>query len=310
MDPYAPPLAPAPFGLNNTGSICYLNGFLQALVSCTAFTRAVLGHQDYLSRTPTGATMCRFVAAALAPTPEADSAAVLHALVADLRARRPQVRFGAGQESASEALIHILDMMEPEPEPGVAPDESPITRLFAHRFRCVTVCRRCGHRSATLTDHAVNFNLFHLDAAPPTSAAEFSVALRRQLSETSGHRCPACADSPGPAVRLYTLAMVPEILFCMFNLYDEYGGAHHARFFPARFGIPALDGGELEFRLVAQVEHSGSLSGGHYWARALRAGDQVYQLNDTGVMPAKFAPTANTYISVYHFAGARPGPQK
>jgi ubiquitin C-terminal hydrolase len=61
----------------------------------------------------------------------------------------------------------------------------------------------------------------------------------------------------------------------------------------------------LTYNLIGQVEHAGALSGGHYWARGLRSGGQAYLLNDTGVSPAAFAHTAQTYIVAYHYVGAR-----
>jgi hypothetical protein len=113
------------------------------------------------------------------------------------------------------------------------------------------------------------------------------------------------------AARHYRLAMIPEIMFCMFNLYEGFGGAHRARYFPPALWIPAIAGGDYEFRVVAQVEHWGGLGGGPDWARGLRADPDpagakklsVFQLNDMGVQPSQFAPSANTYIVVYNYAG-------
>lgn len=312
MDAYDVDLAPGAFGLKNTGAICYFNAFLQLLAGCTAFTRGVHQNAAYLRRTATGAAVAEFVAAYTARPPAAGveqlSARVLHALVSDLAVRRPHTRFGSGQESASEALIHLLDMMEPPrpdaPTAAVESAASPITRLFLHRFRCDVHCRACKKVVSKTEDYAVNCNLFHLDqlGTPPATVAEFSKAVRLQASAVEDYRCPACAQAP--ACRLYSLTMVPEIVICMFNLYVGFGGARSPRYFPERLEFPAAQGGVLTYRLVGQVEHAGALSGGHYWARGLRAGGQAYLLNDTGVSPAVFAPTAQTYIVAYHYAPA------
>lgn len=358
MDAYDASYAPASFGLNNTGAICYLNSFLQTLAGCTSLTRAILQNADYLGQTRTGKAMLAYFRAfaddrgAKAP-PAQDiaylSAGVLSALVADLAVRRPHVRFGNGQESASEALVHILDMMEP---PSLAPEEeaaliaaevrgdgpdalpaihsaeSPITRLFLHRFRCDLHCRKCKKVVSKETDYAVNFNLFHFDRlrTQPATLEEFSKAVRLQVSATEDYKCDECfkakkseaaarGEDPAKVVadkttafRVYNLTMVPEIIFCHFNLYVGYGGVRRLRYFPDRLEFPAVDGGKLVFRLVGQIEHAGSLAGGHYWARGLRAGDRVHLLNDTGVSPTAFAPTPNTYIVAYHYTGRLPPP--
>lgn len=373
MDSYDSRLAPKAFGQNNTGVICYLNSFLQMLAGCTAWNRAVLMHSDYLRRTATGTAIVNFVTAYATQTPEGPvareqvtdgiellSAAVLRALVSDLAVRRPHVQFGGGQESASEALVHLLDMMEPprsDPPSRVEhePADSPITSLFIHRFRCEVHCQKCKGIVSKTTDYAVNFNLFHLSGPPGGTpgtlnsagdtpgtlnpagdtpgtltppdinheierkrVAAFSKSVRIQASATENYRCPVCpcgvcggapidgrcptCKTPSPptaAIRIYNLTMVPEIILGMFNLY----GIRHAQYFPHRLEFPAHDGTLLVYNLVGQVEHAGTLSGGHYWAHGLRADGRVYLLNDTGVSPSFFTPTPNTYIVAYHYAG-------
>lgn len=328
MDAYDEALVPPPFGLANPGTLCYLNCYLQVFAGLSAFTRAVLDNEGYLSQTDTGLAMLAFVRAysgpaaqRLAPDIAAHSGRILAALTRDLAARRPWFKFGGGQESASELFVLILDMMEPPPagadggagapaDLSVASVESPITRLFLHRYRCQLHCRQCRTFVSTETDHAVVFNLFHIDRMkqPPCTLADFSNAVYLQVSETDDYHCPTC-KAPTKACRLYTLTMVPEVIVCAFNLYVEYGGARRARYFPRYLEFPAVNGGKLTFRLVGQVEHAGSLGGGHYWARGLRADRaygpgaplQAFCLNDTGVSPTAFASSPNTYLLAYHF---------
>lgn len=302
MDPYLPESAPPAVGLVNVGATCYFNALLQTLASCTALARAAEAHRALMSETRTGQALLDYFAAL---RPEAGaaggdstmaSAKVLAALIADLAARRPGVQFGSGQESASEALVHLLDMLEP---PGLA-THSPVTDVFLHRSSCAVHCRSC-RRASTTRDHAVQVNLFHFDRiAPPRTPMDFARALSRQVSEVDDFRCESCQHR-GRALRVYTLTMVPEVLYCVFNLYDGYGGAHRTRWFPERFVLPGRNPGELlQYRLVGQIEHSGSLSGGHYWARCLRRGG-VHTLNDMGVALSAFAPSALTYMVVYHY---------
>jgi len=334
MDAYDPDVVPGAFGLNNTGAICYFNSILQVLVGCSSFVRTVLANKEYLAHTNTGKAMFEFVSTFGSQETQLHSARVLGALTRDLARRRPRVRFGAGQESASEALDHILDMMEPpaieESKTGGESKStavaSPITNLFLHRFRCNLHCRKCKQVVTKNTDYNVNFNLFHIDMlkTQPATEEEFSKAIRVHISATEDYRCPKCpcpncgseskagkckdtkcaTQIPGStAIRVYNLTMVPEIIFCMFNLYVRYGGRRSTRYFPERITFPASDGGKMIFLLVGQVEHSGSLSGGHYWARGRRTNGKVYKLNDTGVGPSSFSPSASTYIIAYHYAG-------
>ena len=327
MDQYNAALVPAAFGLTNTGVICYLNSFLQMLAGCSAFVRAVLLNVDYLTRSRTGKAVLDFVRAFATlggprnpPDPNVAflSASVLTALMADLAVRRPWVRFGGGQESASEALVHLLDMMDP-PQKSVAAEsslgahvtsiESPITRLFLHRFRCDLVCRQCQKVVSVMTDYAVVFHLFYFDRLrrQPETPEDFAKALKLHVTTTDDYQCPECKKKTA-AFRVYHLTMSPEIMVCAFNLYvGTMGhGARRARYFPERQVFPSVDRGSLTFRIVGQIEHSGSLSSGHYWARGLRNDGIVYRLNDSSVSPTSFVPTPDTYMVAYHYERSEP----
>lgn len=326
MKPYDKTFAPKAFGQHNTGVICYFNSFMQTLAACTSFTQEVLQNIKYLQCTATGTAVVKFVMAYSTETAAREtlsnnieflSASVLHALVSDLAIRRPHVQFGGGQESASEALVHLLDMMELPSVP------SPITNLFLHRFRCNIHCCHCKNIVSKTTDYAVNFELFHIDKDnKPMNIDTFSKAIQTQVSITEDYKCPECLccgikpvndkclickkpSKTTSAYRTYNLTMVPEIVFCMFNLYVGFGGSRHVRYFPETLEFPSHDGSALIYNIVSQIEHAGSLSGGHYWARSLRANNEVFTLNDNGVSLTAFTPTANTYIVVYHYFGKK-----
>lgn len=328
-DLYDPARALRPFGLRNTGVICYFNALLQAVGACTQAVAAARAPADG-PRTRTGAALAAFFAAAeggAAP----DGAAVLAALAADLAARRPGVRFGAGMESASEALVHLLDMAEPEPAQGApacavaadaespvavrAAESSPLTATFQHRYRGETWCMACRRLAARSVDNGVQVALFGcpgagglsgvgapLAACPPRDAASFAAAVLGSVSPVEDYRCEACGVR-GPVLRRLKLAYAPPVVVCLFNVYGVGAGGRPlprvAHYFPPEFELPGADARPMTYRLVAQVEHAGSLSGGHYWARALRA-DGVYALNDSSASKVPgFSPSPETYLVFY-----------
>jgi hypothetical protein len=284
----------------------------------------VLGNAEYMSRTRTGVAVLAFVNAyarrdGARGSSELNcsnaSAQVLAALVTDLAERRPYVRFGSKEECAHETLVHLLDMIEPAvpkassgpasttelPATAVQSVDSPITRLFLHRYKCILHCKQCKKTVSSVTDVAVVFNLFHFDClrAKPTTPKAFSEALCVHVSEVGDFKCPNC-EVVTQAYRVYSLAMVPEIIICSFNLYSE----RLVHYFPEKLPIPASAGGDHVFRIVGQVEHAGNAWGGHYWARCLRTSGAVYVLNDTGVTattPNAFRPSAETYMVFYHY---------
>ena len=318
MDRYDPAAQPDTFGLANTGALCHLNALLQAVVSNTAVVRAALANREYLGGTATGRALYDFVwAAAPGARPPgggpygpghdvtAYSAVVLAALVADLRVRRPTVQYGPAQESASEGLVLLLDMLEW----GAAPN--PIAAVFGHRYRCTVYCSACEQQVGQETDVAVCAELFHfatLRAGPPQTAPEFSEAVRKYTTVLEDYTCDKC-HTRGRAYRQYRLCMVSDVLVCQFN---AYGPGRPAPYFPDRLAFPAVGGGGLAYRQTAQVEHYGSLDGGHYTARALRA-DGPYAFNDSLAVPAPMGPNPGVYLVFYHYDGpaAAPGrPEK
>jgi ubiquitin C-terminal hydrolase len=89
---YNADLAPEPFGLSNTGVICYFNAFLQSLSSCTAFIETVLKNEELLS-TNTGKAVYSFIKDVNRSAPVSHhSNQILTALKSDLRRRRPNLR--------------------------------------------------------------------------------------------------------------------------------------------------------------------------------------------------------------------------
>lgn len=334
---YDPGFVPQRFGLNNTGVICHLNSLLQGIVGCSAVVRAAAANRDYLGKTATGRAFYDFIWEAVPASRLAGSGpftagvalenrspGVLHALVADLRARRPHFRYGPSQESASEGLVLLLDMIDdPSPEPvGVGVDEktgaetlvyeeNPIARLFYHRYQAVVYCKDCKKSVSEEPDVAVQFNLFHFDGLKkkPRTPAEFGEMLRSQVSFLEDYRCEECGKKAG-GFRHYLLRMVPEVLVTLFNLYRDRR-AQTIRYVPTRIPFPGLRGTQLIYRQVAQVEHFGSCAGGHYIARGLRADGQVYRLDDSSAVLSVFGPSPDVYMVFYHserILGAAPPP--
>lgn len=275
---------PEAYGLANTGVICYFNSLLQLIAGCTSIAATAVVHSHEIYKTRTGRAFLEYLAA---PTGGQSHTRLLDALRADLAERRPRVAFGTNQESASEALVLLLDMIEPDPAPGQVSVPGPLTQLFQHRSRAELTCPACRRVVSATVDLSVVAYMGHYS---PGGAA-FTESLRGHDSETTDFKC-ECGAAAGAATRTYRLTMASEILIVAFNMYTSHGAG--AREFPERFELPPL-----AYRLVGQVEHSGSLHGGHYWARGLRRGG-VAMLNDFSATPSAFAPTPYTYLLAYH----------
>jgi ubiquitin C-terminal hydrolase len=323
MEVYNHALIPNPFGLLNTGVICYFNSFLQTLSGCSAFTSMVLKNSEYMSKTRTGMAMYQFVEQYLSDDKSLISNStinILKALIVDLRERRPSIQFGRGQESAHEAFILLLDMMEPienidgsqsEIPSIISSINSPITKLFLHKCEWNTCCLKCSNTISKKIDYGVIFDMHHIDSqeninyvksslgvdSDMNSPQAFSKLIKQHISPLDGFTCPQC-NTDDQIYRIYNLRRIPEIVFCSFNIYYQQG--RRIRYFPPHLEFDAPIDKKMNFKLIGQIEHSGSLGGGHYWAKGLRSDNIVYDLNDMNVSPSIFQSTPYTYMIIYH----------
>jgi ubiquitin C-terminal hydrolase len=96
--------------------------------------------------------------------------------------------------------------------------------------------------------------------------------------------------------------MVPEILVVMSKKYDSEHKLNIYTDFPEVMEFKGnANNKNMRYEAVAQIEHSGDLNGGHYWAICKRKGGW-FEINDMTVTPSQFQPSVNTYIVLYHLA--------
>lgn len=254
---------PKPAGLYNTGSICYFNSLLQVLASCTS-----LHYWKSKSRTKLEDDFEKFIKNSINLDPMESTK-----LLNSLKEKNPT--FGNGQESASEALILLLNSI----------NDTSLNNLFIHRFKYNIKCMSCFYTTETIKDHSILFELFHISEINEENMLNYKSIL-------DDYKCEKC-NKLG-AVKCAKLTMLPEIIVCLFNVYYD----KHIHKFPNFLEFPGLTN-SLKYRVIGQIEHSGSLNGGHYWARAIR-NSGVYLFNDHTYSKSIIEPTNNTYIVVYH----------
>lgn len=91
----------------------------------------------------------------------------------------------------------------------------------------------------------------------------------------------------------YRLTKVSPVMIILFNKYQ----GKYLFPYPDKFTI----GKETKFtyQVVAQIEHSGGMEGGHYWAIASRK-NGTFTLNDSSASPGSLSPTESSYLVFYH----------
>ena len=271
MESYNPKFVPTPSGFTNTGAICWLNALIQSLLSCSVFNKTILENKDDLQKTDLGRLLFLLVRDSLMEK------STNHYTGAIRNVLTSQKNFGFGQECAEEGFHFLIDAL----------NSNPVSYALTHRFRCSTVCFECKRVFSEGEDVNFTVKMFHYDGMNA-----FLDELKYQVSDIDG-RCTCGSEIK----RIYRLTMLPEIVIVVFNKFK------HKKLitFPQRFELDSLGGEKMIFKQVAQIEHSGNMNGGHYWAHCLRQGS-VYCMNDSSCTRGSFNPTPNTYMVFYNYS--------
>lgn len=258
---------PDPFGLLNTGSICYFNSLLQLLAGCTSL-QSIKFTNSNIVETMFG----KYVS--MINSNKIDSN-ISDELLRSLHSIFPN--FGNGQESASEAFVLLIDFI----------NNKQLMNLFMYRVRYKIYCKICNHITEEKKDVGVIFNIFHTDELTENS-------ILYNIQELSDYICEKCNNKK--VIKHSRLTMLPEVLICAFNIYHSKK-IHN---FPQILKFPGKENKILTYQLIGQLEHYGSLNSGHYTSRGLRKNNKIYLFNDNSFSIDKFIPTENTYLILYH----------
>ncbi len=291
-----------PVGFHNLGFTCYYNSLLQSLLSCTALIQELASNKsnDELLKL-FNYLINKFIVLAKYPVPEhIEEIQRLgplswRAMIQKLARKSPEfAHFAMGQQCAAEGFSLLLQSIE---------EHHNIQNLFMYRRRNKLFCPDCKSCFSQVDEMQ---NIFEVEPQAIVTASKSKnlneFLLNQHETVDADCVCSKCGVR-GEKQKTSTLVMIPEILFVMSKKYKYEEGRGEKldvyTDFPETLIFNAKKGLELKYEAVAQIEHFGGLNGGHYYAICKRKGGW-FCLNDTHVAPAKFEPTNNTYIVLYH----------
>jgi ubiquitin C-terminal hydrolase len=282
---------PEAFPLQNTGVLCYFNSLLQALTSCTSFNDVILKYEGTEKEQKNIVLMVyiRFLKAVMAKENTTGyskflSRALCQKLTENSKGSQGKnTTFGSQQESASECFVLLLDIL----------NIGKLRRLFSHRYELKIYCGKCKEHVSEELDICTQLDYFQ--NVEVDSPEKFSRFLCRNVGKLEGYVCPKCGEM-SDGLREHRLRMLPEIIFIVMNKYKKKS----EKYIPNEFSVPKMGGGTLDYTLVAHIDHSGCLSGGHYTATVIRK-DGIYLCNDMSLQRRdEFNNNPNTYIAIFH----------
>ena len=307
---------PEPFGLQNTGAICYFNSLVQSLLSCSSLNEHILTNLD---RYKSNVILQHYIKLLRSITISQDNQRrqlrlstegahiqMINKLIQIQKNTMFNVKFGTGQQDVGEGLNLLLDAI----------NDKPVMELFQVRYSEHIECKICDHKhiSASHPYLPIDIALDVFDKKPPTEHPKIieKYVLKHNEYIDDAYRCTnkSCRLT-GDKFKYVMLTMVPEIIIISFKKFASVGPMKKTRdgkkisstsaikkciHFPMTL---SFNSGKLNYEIVSQCEHSGGIGGGHYWAISKRK-DKVYNFNDTSVSSATFNPTANTYMVFYH----------
>ena len=294
---------PRAFGFRNHSSMCYLNSLLQSLLSCPSLFIMLSKHKDTL-RNPLGIKLLQIYETAMSGQDASGlNDNIYHELekISANRLSASEIRINIGQQDIHEALSLILDGLENVPG---------VIRLFMHRYQWSVLCHTCKkYTGQTPIDGRVfilepslkNDQDAMFASVDPDYGKTMDLNKFIEIQKSCTDEFYACSECKIKCKKFTetTISMVPEILPIMLKKYREKVLTE----FPLNLTFTYLrdSNKKLIYELVAQVEHSGSQSGGHYFAICKRPLGWK-NLNDGSVSDANPRPTPNTYMLFYHFS--------
>jgi len=299
-----------PIGFDNMGATCYFNAVLQSMLSCTSFVQEMLSYKD------DGNPMMQKIAKLITCTAGNEagneagfedcfedcssySIAIWKSMISFLCKKNNITKrdFMTGQQCAREGFHCLMDAME---------SYNNIQNLFLHRYSNMIRCGECN-KWVSNVDSMNNLFTVHpelkaeqLEQFKKFDSDEVDMAqfLSKQTGYVESFTCPKCKSNE-PKYNVNCLVMVPEILVVLSKKYKAGQKLDLYTNFPKTLVFKGTNNTKLIYNAVSQIEHSGGLNGGHYWAISKRAGGW-YQLNDNHVSKAEFNPTKDTYMVFYH----------
>ena len=218
-----------------------------------------------------------------------ESATILHALLRSLQAKDNKRfrEFATGQQSASEGFILLLDCL----------DIKNINTIFTHKYEERVVVRSNPDQvESKVIGYNNQFMVFDEEELKRSGLVDYLKYHEHPLDEYKSER--KNADPNEKYNRSYILRFLPRVIVILLNRYHK---RDRTISLPTEFDVSSCQfDGFMVYKKIAEIDHMGSLDGGHYIAKVHR-NNKEYLCNDTEITENKLSTSPNTYMTFYEY---------
>ncbi|MDL1983180.1 MAG: ubiquitin carboxyl-terminal hydrolase [Deltaproteobacteria bacterium] len=213
-----------------------------------------------------------------------DSVKLLRIFLLEVKEKHPSsVLNSLAQQSASEGMTFFLDML----------NSKHLNKILTHVTKESIVCKQTKEIISSKKNINNQFMLFDTNDLIKRGLPDALLCSQDNLEEDfipEDHT----KDANKQYKRVYILKYIPEVIIISLNKYIQKNNV----VLPDSFKIPHINGSDMVYIKKAEVDHLGSLGGGHYIGRALRE-DKVFLFNDVNYSESQLKTNKNTYITLY-----------
>jgi len=296
-----------PFGLHNSGSLCYLNSLIQSVLSSPSFVQLLYSHEDEFQHAGDNLgtrllTVCKQFDCGPDFLNTTDSSPFRQSQIADVSGvlreiQRIRTSSGMGgtlhthtQEDVFEGFKFLIESLDSTD----SIDGEVFLSNFAVRHRLTIHCGACNKQHNADKSSAPSEIMVNMADRDPLlqknleSQEMVEKYIKTHMLYPDDYRCEDCNVKNNQALgelyvkQFYSLARISSVIVLSFhhnhsvlleNAFARPGTPKKERtvaWFPQE--LTFLDVGKklLKYKIIAQIEQYGSLSSGHYIAKCLR----------------------------------------